>query len=378
MTLGLSRIRALFGGAAYRIRSSGDHARDHGVWAEAVVQYRAYLELRPRDFAIWVQLGHACKESGNHAAARYAYDRAIELDGSNFDVHLNKGHLEKLLGHKEAAVASYRKAFDLNPMDPNVARELVALGGYDPALAAGPSSALGAREQTRPSGRPRLMSSTKLKSEIRRLRANRYLRKAQLERAAGRPEAAMTAYMRAFLLNPADGVAPREIASLKWGGPAAGAVSIDRDESVALDLQSLGVDGRAGWREEEAKVRWISGRRARLKFSTEFGAKSEVRFYLRAQAASHLSPEEAGMRIIVGGRPNAFAGLEIDATWLVATGWTDTDGGVSIDLECADSMGRQRPGGFLLGLSAMAFCASDDVLGRIAILEKIRSVEQVR
>lgn len=188
----------------------------------------------------------------------------------------------------------------------------------------------------------------------------------------------MAAYMRAFLLNPTDGEAPREIATLKWGGPAVGAVSINSDEPLTVDLQSLGVDGRAGWREEEAKVRWISGRRARLQFPTELAAKSEVRFYLRAQTPGHLNLEHTGMLVTVGGRANAFAGLEIDPTWLVATGWTDTHGGVSIDLECADSMGRQRPGGFLLGLSAMAFCASDDVLGRIAILEKIRSAEQAR
>ncbi len=109
------------------LRSAGDRARDLGNWVEAIDNYTAYLRDNPGDFAIWVQLGHAHKESGSYDKALSAYDKAAEINPRDFDLHLNRGHLLKLLGDREGAVSAYRKSHEVNPSNDDAILELIAL-----------------------------------------------------------------------------------------------------------------------------------------------------------------------------------------------------------------------------------------------------------
>ena len=63
-----------------------DRARDARQWELAAQLYRKALDRNPRNPAIWVQYGHALKESGELrdpdklAQAEIAYRRALSLD----------------------------------------------------------------------------------------------------------------------------------------------------------------------------------------------------------------------------------------------------------------------------------------------------------
>ena len=97
------------------LRRMGDTARDARSWQEAAGFYARYLERAPEDAAIWVQLGHAHKESGDLIGAERAYLRALSIEPSNPDTHVQLGHVEKLQGNLNQAFAHYRKAVELDP-----------------------------------------------------------------------------------------------------------------------------------------------------------------------------------------------------------------------------------------------------------------------
>jgi Flp pilus assembly protein TadD len=104
-----------------------DRARDAGDWALAVRHYREALARDPAQSAIWVQYGHALKESGNRADAEKAYRKSLELDGRLAEAHLQLGHLLKMQGRKEEAAKCYFQALALDPAAPPAALELLAL-----------------------------------------------------------------------------------------------------------------------------------------------------------------------------------------------------------------------------------------------------------
>lgn len=68
-----------------------DALRDARRWGEAADAYQAVLEGAPRRAAIWVQLGHARKESGAVAEAEAAYRRSLELSPDVADTYLQLG-----------------------------------------------------------------------------------------------------------------------------------------------------------------------------------------------------------------------------------------------------------------------------------------------
>jgi glycosyltransferase involved in cell wall biosynthesis/predicted TPR repeat methyltransferase len=100
-------------------------ARD---WHEAARLYRESLDARPEDGAIWVQYGHALKESGDRLQAEEAYRRSLALDPDLADTHLQLGHVLKLQGRLDEAAAAYAQALALAPAMRDAARELTALG----------------------------------------------------------------------------------------------------------------------------------------------------------------------------------------------------------------------------------------------------------
>jgi tetratricopeptide (TPR) repeat protein len=111
-----------------------DRARDAGQWKLAAELYRKTLDRNPRDAAIWVQYGHALKESGELrdpdklARAEAAYRTALSLDPGPADTYLQLGHVLKLQGKTEDAQAAYLRAFALDPSTPYPLDELNGLG----------------------------------------------------------------------------------------------------------------------------------------------------------------------------------------------------------------------------------------------------------
>lgn len=109
------------------LRAAGDRARDARLWREAVPAYEAYLERVPRDAAIWVQLGHCLKETGDLAGGEAAYRRALGQRPEDADLYLQLGHVLKLRGRRPEAAEAYRRSFALKPLLAP-ARELKWLG----------------------------------------------------------------------------------------------------------------------------------------------------------------------------------------------------------------------------------------------------------
>jgi tetratricopeptide (TPR) repeat protein len=111
-----------------KLLSRADRARDLRDWMTAARYYREALDRRPDDPVIWVQYGHALKESGHLPDAESAYRTALELDGEIADTHLQLGHALKIQGRKIEASVAYLRALALDPALDHAARELQGLG----------------------------------------------------------------------------------------------------------------------------------------------------------------------------------------------------------------------------------------------------------
>lgn len=89
------------------LRAAGDAARQNRDWLNAVSQYRRYLEHRPHDAPIWVQLGHAHKELKRMDDAADAYVNALKVIPNDADALLHlTALLNELDGPKKARVAT--------------------------------------------------------------------------------------------------------------------------------------------------------------------------------------------------------------------------------------------------------------------------------
>jgi Tfp pilus assembly protein PilF len=118
------------------IITRGDRARAAGEWQLAAGLYHIALERTPNNPPIWVQYGHALKESGSLAEAETAYRTAITYDPEDAEAHLQLGHVLKLQGKRAEAKAAYRRAWALDRSSPDAARELAAFGWTEQRLAA--------------------------------------------------------------------------------------------------------------------------------------------------------------------------------------------------------------------------------------------------
>jgi tetratricopeptide (TPR) repeat protein len=130
-------------------RDAADRARDGRRWREAARLYSLYLKQHPDDFSIWVQCGHAEKESGEFDRAEQCYLTAKRICDTDSDLHLQLGHLYKLGGRLTEAVEAYQRSIELDPDMVDAAAELRALeregrisistkGRFIDALAPGP------------------------------------------------------------------------------------------------------------------------------------------------------------------------------------------------------------------------------------------------
>ena len=186
-------------------------ARDLGQWELAAGLYLEALERNPRKPGIWVQYGHALKESGELrdpdklAQAEGAYRRAIALDPSAADPHLQLGHALKLRGKTEEAQAAYLRAFALDPSMPYPLQELSGLG-WSEAQVAGLRGAVAPNSPSASSsnlaaafGDDAVVDAPRLGSMRRKLSV---LSRAGRARDAGQWELAAELYRKALQRNP--------------------------------------------------------------------------------------------------------------------------------------------------------------------------------
>ncbi|MBB4952246.1 tetratricopeptide (TPR) repeat protein [Agrobacterium vitis] len=104
-----------------------DKARDHKDWAAAIREYTDYLQAKPEDAAIWIQLGHGLKEIKNYDEAGIAYQKAYAINPVDDDLMLQIGHLEKIKGHKSLALEWYERSVSLNANNRHAVDEVAAL-----------------------------------------------------------------------------------------------------------------------------------------------------------------------------------------------------------------------------------------------------------
>ena len=83
-----------------------ERAQESRRWELAVRYYRSALADMPNAPEMWVQYGHALKESGNVSEAEAAYRKSINLDPDSADAYLQLGHALKIQGRIDEAVSS--------------------------------------------------------------------------------------------------------------------------------------------------------------------------------------------------------------------------------------------------------------------------------
>lgn len=93
--------------------AEGDRARDSRNWPAAATCYKQAVQLQPHALGIFVQLGHALKESGQFADAEVAYRRFLAESAEDADIHLQMGHLFARQERFSDALPWYERALEL-------------------------------------------------------------------------------------------------------------------------------------------------------------------------------------------------------------------------------------------------------------------------
>lgn len=112
---------------AIELIGAADQARDAREWETAAELYARGLDADPERAEIWVQYGHALKESGRLKDAEAAYRRSLALEPEVADTHLQLGHALKLAGRMQAAARAYVAAAERSPEDADALNEIVQL-----------------------------------------------------------------------------------------------------------------------------------------------------------------------------------------------------------------------------------------------------------
>jgi glycosyltransferase involved in cell wall biosynthesis len=104
-----------------------DGARDVRDWVAAARYYREALDVDGGLAHIWVQYGHALKESRQYEEAESAYQAALEIEDLA-DTHLQLGHLRKITGRQREAQEDYLRALERQPDLSDARMELTRMG----------------------------------------------------------------------------------------------------------------------------------------------------------------------------------------------------------------------------------------------------------
>ena len=105
-----------------------ERAQEARRWELAARHYREALADMPNAPEMWVQYGHALKESGNVAEAEAAYRKSIDIDPDSADAYLQLGHALKIQGRIDDAAGAYFRSLALDPAPRHPRDELIALG----------------------------------------------------------------------------------------------------------------------------------------------------------------------------------------------------------------------------------------------------------
>jgi tetratricopeptide (TPR) repeat protein len=122
--LRMGRARSAVGPKILR----AERAQEARRWELAARHYRGALAEMPNAPEMWVQYGHALKESGSLSEAEAAYRKSIDLDPDSADAHLQLGHALKIQGRIEEAVGCYFRSLALDSVPRHSWDELIALG----------------------------------------------------------------------------------------------------------------------------------------------------------------------------------------------------------------------------------------------------------
>jgi tetratricopeptide (TPR) repeat protein len=111
-----------------------------GANAQAgIATYRKAVEVEPANARVWLNLGLAHAEAGQHAEAVVVYRRSIELDPRQPLAYINLGIALVVQGDRNGAIGAYRRALDLNAREPlahfNLANLRMQAGESDSAAA---------------------------------------------------------------------------------------------------------------------------------------------------------------------------------------------------------------------------------------------------
>ncbi|MBS1018296.1 tetratricopeptide repeat protein [Gluconobacter cerinus] len=109
------------------LAQNADRARDAKQWPEAALAYRNVLTHYPNRVDMWIQYGHALKESGYLVDAELAYRQAIQRDAAKPEGYIQLGHALKLQNRRDEAANAYREALRHDPDGAVANAELSAL-----------------------------------------------------------------------------------------------------------------------------------------------------------------------------------------------------------------------------------------------------------
>lgn len=119
-------------------------------WAAAKASIASLLTYEPNQPNMWVQLGHAYKETAAYEQAAAVYRTAISWDPYDPDPHLHLGHALKLDGYRALAISSYSNAWRLSPGYPGVEQELRSYAGWTSEMLSELSKAVWTSTQINP------------------------------------------------------------------------------------------------------------------------------------------------------------------------------------------------------------------------------------
>ncbi len=243
------------------IITRADRARDAGEWQRAAGLYGIALERTPNNAPIWIQYGHALKESGSPAEAETAYRTAIAYAPADADAHLQLGHVLKLQGKRAEAEVAYRRAWALDRSLADAARELGAFGWTKQRLAEAMDrfTATPARDEPRATAS---INGPERRSSMRRRKEGLITHADRAQRARQWPLAARL-YRRALDRNPDNppiwvqyGHALKESGSFP-DAEAAYRRALGYDSTIADSHQQLGQVLKLQDRTEEAQAAYL-------------------------------------------------------------------------------------------------------------------------
>ncbi|KAB8124020.1 tetratricopeptide repeat protein [Komagataeibacter medellinensis] len=106
---------------ARKIIRLANQARDARQWSLATENFHEALKQVPHRYDLWVQYGHALKESGLIIDAELSYRIALHGNPECADTYLQLGHVLKLQNRLAEAKAAYQEA---SRLDPNLSKNI--------------------------------------------------------------------------------------------------------------------------------------------------------------------------------------------------------------------------------------------------------------